>query len=72
MMAETERKCYSEWLSPLRLSLLVINAVCLGGCLVLLAVGHVSGSLVLLAVGVGLSVFAGTAGAIMASRRRTH
>ncbi len=72
MPAQTERKCCREWLSPLRLSLLVVNAVCFGGCLVLLAVGQVSGSLVLLAVGVGLSVFAGTTGAIMASRRRTH
>ena len=72
MTTQTERKCGSEWLSPLRLSLLVVNAVCFGGCLVLLAVGHVSGSLVLLAVGVGLSVFAGTTGAIMASHRRTH
>ncbi len=72
MTAETERKACSDWLSPLRLTLLVVNAICFGGCLVLLAVGHVSGSLVLLLIGVGLSVFAGTAGAIMASRRRTH
>lgn len=69
MAERTERRDCSEWLSPLRLCLLVINAICFGGCLVLLALGKTSGPLILLTVAVGLSLFAGAAGAILASRR---
>jgi hypothetical protein len=69
MSAKSERQDWRQWLSPLRLSLLVINAICFGGCLVLLALGRVGGPLVLLTVAVGLSSFAGTVGAILASRR---
>ncbi len=71
MAAETDPGGWSDWLSPVRLTLITINAVCFGGCLVLLALGRASGPLVLLTVAVGLSVFAGTAGAIVACRRGT-
>jgi len=68
----TTEKHQSNWrecLSPLKITLLAINAVCFGGCLVLLALGTVSGPLVLLTTGTGLSLCAGLAGAIIASRK---
>lgn len=62
-----------QWLSPLRLSLLAINAVCFGACLVLLAIGTASGPLVLLTIGTGLSLGAGLAGALVAAHSlRSH
>lgn len=61
---------YREWISPLRIILLAINAVCFGGCVVLLAVGSASGQLVLLTISTGLCFGAGLAGAVMASRKR--
>jgi hypothetical protein len=48
------------------LLLVVVNAICLGGSLVLVALGTVTGPLVLLTLGSGLSVLA----AIAASRRQ--
>jgi hypothetical protein len=69
MAVKTNPGGWSDWLSPLRLTLVTINAVCFGGCLVLLALGRASGPLVLLTVAVGLSAFAGTAGAILACCR---
>jgi hypothetical protein len=54
--------------SPLRITILAINAVCFGGCLVLLALGTASGPLVLLTIATGLSFGAGLMGAIVASR----
>jgi hypothetical protein len=70
-MSVSGRKVAScgEWISPLRITLLVINAVCFGGCLVLLAVGIATGLLVLLTISTGLSFGAGLAGAVIASRR---
>ena len=61
-----------DYLSPLKLTLLVINAVCLGGCIVLLSIGSAGGPLVLLTVGLVLSLFAGLTGAIIAYRRIIH
>jgi hypothetical protein len=58
-------------MSPLRITLLATNAVCFGGCVVLLALGTVSGPLVLLTVGTGLSLGAGVAGAMIASRKQS-
>jgi hypothetical protein len=60
---------WREWLSPLKITLLAINAVCLGGCIVLLAVGRGGGPLILLTIATGLSFGAGLTGAIMASRQ---
>jgi hypothetical protein len=62
-------KCWRANLSPLKLSLLVVNAVCFGGFLVFLALGKSSGSIVVMTVATGLMLFAGLAGALMASRR---
>ena len=60
---------WSEWLSPLKITLLVINAVCFGACIVLLAVGRGSGPLILLTIATGLSLGAGLTGAILALRQ---
>jgi hypothetical protein len=62
-------KCWRANLSPLKLSLLVVNAVCFGGFLVFLALGKSSGSIVVMTVATGLMLFAGLAGALMVSRR---
>lgn len=58
-----------QWISPLRLTLLAVNAVCFGACLVLLALATVSGALIVLTIGTGLSFGAGLAGAIGAARK---
>jgi hypothetical protein len=60
---------WQQWISPLRITLLMINAFCFGGLIVLLALGGGSGSTVVLTIGVGLMLFAGLTGAIVASRR---
>ncbi len=68
----TSKKNISSWigyLPPLKLTLLAMNAVCFGACVVLLALGSVSGPLVLLTIGTGLALFAALTGAIIASRR---
>ena len=70
MAKENRRDRWCDWLSPLKLTLLAINAVCFGGCLVLLAAGKADGPLVLLTVAVGLMLLAGLTGALIASRRR--
>lgn len=57
------------YLSPLRISLLAVNGVCFGGLLVLLILGRGNGPAVLAAVGAGLSLAGGLAGAILAARR---
>ncbi len=62
---------WRDWMFPLRVALLAINAVCFGGCVVFLAVGTASGPLVLLTIGTGLSLGAGVAGAIIASRKQS-
>jgi hypothetical protein len=69
MTAESKRRTSTRWLSPLMLGVMVVNAICFGGLLVLLALGKSSGPVILLTVGVGLSVCGGVAGAIGASRR---
>lgn len=69
MTTETRRRSSTGSLSPLRLTLLVVKAICFGGLLVLLALGKSGGPVILLTVGVGLSVFGGVAGAIGTSRR---
>lgn len=65
--AEKEDPC-QRWLSPLRITLLAINAVCFGAFLVLLAVGTASGPVVVLTIATGLSFGAGLAGALIAAR----
>jgi hypothetical protein len=62
-------KSWINDISPLKLSLLVVNAVCFGGFIVFLALGKSSGPLVGMTVATGLMLFAGLAGALMASRR---
>jgi hypothetical protein len=69
-MSDKDMKCWRKWLSPLELTLLVINAVCFGGLVVLLALGSGNGPLVLLTIATGLSLTAGLIGALVASRRR--
>ena len=57
--------------SPWVVVSLVINAICFGGCLVLLVLGTVGGPLVLLTLGTGLSTGAGGATMLkLAGRRR--
>jgi hypothetical protein len=58
-----------EYLTPLKLTLTTINAVCFGACLVLLVSGKGGTPLVFLAIGTGLSFVAGLVGAIIASRK---
>jgi len=68
----TTEKQHSDWrgyLSPLKITLLAINAVCFGACIVLLAFGAGSGPLVVLTIGTGLSFGAGLTGAIVAARK---
>jgi hypothetical protein len=60
---------WSDYISPLKLSLLAVNAVCFGGFIVLLALGKSSGPLVGMTIATGLMLFAGLAGALVASRR---
>jgi len=69
MTNDSSEKSWREYLSPLKLSLLVVNAVCFGALLVVLALGTLSGPLVLITIATGLSLFAGLAGALMASKR---
>ena len=69
MANDRSEKSWLVYLSPLRLSLLIVNAVCFGGLLVLLALGTPSGPLVGLTIATGLSLFAGFTGALVASRR---
>jgi hypothetical protein len=67
---EKRNASWLSWMSPLRITLLAINAVCFGGCVVLLAVGTANSPLVLLTTGTGISMAAGLAGAIFASRKQ--
>ena len=62
-------KCWRANLSPLKLSLIVVNAFSFGSFLVFLALGESSGLLVGMTVATGLMFFAGLAGALVASRR---
>lgn len=68
-MADKDMSCWRGWLSPLKLTLLAINAVCFGACIVLLAVGSASGPLLGLTIATGLCLTAGLVGALVASRR---
>ncbi|MCP5523431.1 MAG: hypothetical protein H7A46_17990 [Verrucomicrobiales bacterium] len=49
---------------------LTINAICFGGCLVLLAMGTITGPLVLCTIGTGLSAGAGFAAALRDGRHQ--
>ena len=69
---ETIGDSWVDFISPLQLTLLAINAVCFGACIVLLTVGTAGSPLVLLTIGTGLSFGAGLTGAIVASRQRLH
>jgi hypothetical protein len=60
---------WRNWISPLKLTLLAINAVCFGAFIVLLIVGKPSGPLVGITIATGLSLGAGLTGAIVASRK---
>jgi hypothetical protein len=68
-MTEKQHSGWREYLSPLKITLLAINAVCFGGYIVLLAFGAGGGPLVLLTIGTGLSLGAGLTGAIVAARK---
>ena len=70
----TTEKQQSDWrgyLSPLKITLLAINAVCFGACIVLLVLGAGGGPLVLLTIGTGLSLGTKLTGAIVAARKNT-
>jgi O-antigen ligase len=69
MGKDTSKDCWCDWLSPLRLTLLAVNSVCFGGCLVLLATGKAKGSTVFLTVAVGMMFASGLIGALVASHR---
>jgi hypothetical protein len=60
---------WRNWLSPLRLTLLSINAVCFGALIVLLILGKPSGPLVVITIATGLSFGAGLTGALVAARK---
>ncbi len=59
-------------LSPLKLTLLVINSICFGACLVLLAFGSTRGQVVFLTIATGLLLGAGLAEAILAARHHSN
>ena len=67
-MPKTEIKTspWREYLSPWKLTLLAINAVCFGACITLSAVGAGNP---LLTIGTGLAFGAGLTGAIVAARQ---
>ena len=70
MMSKLDNaKCCADYLSPLKLTLLAVNAICFGGCVVLLAAGRGDGPVVLLTIGVGLMLFTGLTGALIAACR---
>ena len=60
---------WRHWISPLKITLLAVNGVCFGGCIVLLAVGVASAPLIVLTIATGLSFGAGLTGALVASRK---
>ncbi len=66
---EKQNRDWREYLSPLKITLLAINAVCFGVGVVLLALGAGSGPLILLTIGTGLTFVAGLTGAIVALRK---
>lgn len=67
---EKAKSDWGEYLSPLKISLLAVNALCFGGLIVLLAISTASGPLIFLTIGAGLSFSGGLSGAIIASRKR--
>jgi len=69
---ENQDPAWREHLSPLKITLLAINAACFGATIVLWASGAGGGLLVLLTIGTGLSLGAGLAGAILASRKNAN
>jgi hypothetical protein len=69
-LPESQNPNWRAYLSPLKLTLLAINAVCFGACLVLLVSGADSISVVFLTIGTGLSFLTGLVGAIVASRKQ--
>jgi hypothetical protein len=69
MTTERDTSCWSAYLSPLRLVLLAVNAVCFGGFLAFLAAGKAGAPSVLVTVGTGLSLFALLTGALVAASR---
>jgi len=69
MTNDAIEKCWRANLSPLKLSLLAVNAFSFGSFLVFLALGESSGCLVGMTVATGLMFFAGLGGVLVASRR---
>ena len=64
----TSEKKVCEYLSPLRLSLLVVNGICFGGFVMLILLGKSNVFLIVMTASTGLMLFAGLAGALLASR----
>ena len=66
-MNTTEKQRYQRepYLSPFKVTLPALNAACLGVCIVLWAVGDGDGPLVLLTIGSGLTVGAGSVGTVV-------
>jgi hypothetical protein len=62
---------WRDGMSSVRVTLRAIKAVCFGGCVVLRAGETARGPLVLLTVGTGLSLAAGLAGTMAASRKQS-
>lgn len=70
-MADTVEQFARRWYaSPLAIMLLVFNALCFGGLLVLLALTGADGPRLLLTIGTGLGTVGGVMGLLVARRRR--
>ena len=67
--SDKQHDSWRQWISPLRLTLLAVNAFVFGGCVVLLTLGTASGPMIGLTIATGLSFGAGLTGAIIASRK---
>ena len=68
VLTDENKKCGRVYPASYKMVLLGVNGVCFGACLVLLALTSVSGPLILLLIGTGLSLSAGLMGAIIAAR----
>ncbi|MBI1390477.1 MAG: hypothetical protein GC154_18730 [bacterium] len=68
-MSEPSDKSYDHQQKyPFRITLMTLNAICFGGCCVLLILGKPNGPLVLLTIATGLSTFANLVGACLEAR----
>lgn len=61
---------FSEYLSPLKLTLLALNGISFGGLLVLVLLGRATPPVVFLTISTGVSLTALLIGTLLASRNR--